>query len=109
MPFDFLKRNKADRPPSRRRPRRRRPRRRPARPAGTRSRASREEWRLTGTMDVDGRLSDALNKREPIAINDVRWAPVDGSSPLSEAPGLRSIDPYDLIIVLAGEPAPCRR
>jgi hypothetical protein len=28
---------------------------------------------------------------------------MDGSSPLVEAPGLRSIDPYDLIVVLAGE------
>ena len=54
-------------------------------------------------MEVETRLSDALNKREPIAISDVRWGPIDGSSPMSDAPGLRSIDPYDLIIVLAGE------
>lgn len=62
-----------------------------------------EEWRLVGRMDIDGRLSDALNKRESIAIHDVRWAPVDGSGPLVDAPGLRSVDPYDLILVLAGE------
>ncbi|GAC1668748.1 MAG: hypothetical protein NVS9B8_11260 [Candidatus Limnocylindrales bacterium] len=62
-----------------------------------------EEWRLVGRMSVDGRLSDALNKREAIAIHDVRWAPIDGSSPLVDAPGLRSVDPYDLILVLAGE------
>ena len=31
-------------------------------------------------MQVSGRLSDALNKREPIAIDDVSWAPVDGSA-----------------------------
>lgn len=62
-----------------------------------------EEWRLVGRMDVEGRLSDALNKRESIAIHDVRWAPIDGSSELVEAPGLKSIDPYDLILVLAGE------
>jgi hypothetical protein len=62
-----------------------------------------EEWRLVGRMDVDGRLSDALNKRESIAIHDVRWAPIDGSAGLVEAPGLRSVDPYDLILVLAGE------
>jgi hypothetical protein len=62
-----------------------------------------EEWRLVGRMDVDGRLSDALNKRESIAIHDVRWAPIDGSAPLVEASGLRSVDPYDLILVLAGE------
>src|SRR4026209_298161 len=54
-------------------------------------------------MQMDGRLSDALNKREAIEISDVRWEPIDGSAPLSEAPGLRSVDPYDLILVLAGE------
>ncbi len=62
-----------------------------------------EEWRLVGRMDVDGRLSDALNKRESVAIHDVQWAPIDGSSPFADAPGLRSVDPYDLILVLAGE------
>jgi hypothetical protein len=62
-----------------------------------------EEWHLVGRMAVEGRLSDALNKREPIAISDVRWGPLDASAPLSDAPGLRSIDPYDLIIVIAGQ------
>ena len=62
-----------------------------------------EEWRLVGRMHVDGRLSDVLNRRAPIAIDDVQWAPADGSAPLTAAPGLRSIDPYDLIMVLAGE------
>jgi hypothetical protein len=62
-----------------------------------------EEWRLVGRMSVEGRLSDALNKRESIEIHDVEWAPIDGSSPMVAAPGLRSIDPYDLILVLAGE------
>ena len=62
-----------------------------------------EEWRLVGFMQVEGRLSDVLNKREPIPISDMRWAPIDGSGPFSAAPGLKSIDPYDLIIVLAGE------
>jgi hypothetical protein len=62
-----------------------------------------EEWRLLGRMQIEGRLSDALNKREAIEISDVRWEPIDGSAPLSEAPGLRSVDPYDLILVLAGE------
>ena len=62
-----------------------------------------EEWHLVGRMDVVGRLSDALNKREALAIHDVQWAPIDGSAPLVEAPGLKSVDPYDLILVLAGE------
>lgn len=62
-----------------------------------------EEWRLLGRMQIEGRLLDALNKREAIEIAEVKWAPIDGSGPLSDAPGLRSVDPYDLILVLAGE------
>jgi hypothetical protein len=62
-----------------------------------------EEWRLVGRMSIEGRLSDALNKREAIAISEVAWQPIDGSAPLVAVPGLKSIDPYDLILVLAGE------
>jgi hypothetical protein len=62
-----------------------------------------EEWRLIGVMDIRGRLSDALNKREAIAIREVKWAPIDGSAGFAAVPGLKSVDPYDLIIVLAGE------
>jgi hypothetical protein len=105
VPFDFLKRKKADATPT------------AATPVGGsggsagRGGAARgipfdgltEEWRIVGEMLVSGRLSDALNKREQIEISNVRWAPVDGSGPLTEAPGLRTIDPYDLIIVLASE------
>lgn len=62
-----------------------------------------EDWRLRGRMDISGRLSDALNRREAIPITDVMWGPPDGSSPMEPAPGLRSVDPYDLILVTAGE------
>jgi hypothetical protein len=62
-----------------------------------------EEWRLVGRMSVEGRLSDALNKREAIAITDVEWAPIDGSAPMVAVSGLKSVDPYDLILVLAGD------
>ncbi|HEU5225771.1 MAG TPA: hypothetical protein VFV29_08225 [Actinomycetota bacterium] len=62
-----------------------------------------EDWRLVGRMAIDGRLSDVLNKRDPIPIDDVTWAPADSSDPLAPAPGLRSIDPYDLVIVLASD------
>lgn len=61
-----------------------------------------EEWRLVGRMNIDGRLLDSLNKREAIEIHEVQWAPMDGSAPLAPAPGLKSVDPYDLIVVLAG-------
>lgn len=98
MPFDFLKRKKDELVPE-------------AAPVadvtedpgrGTVFDGYTEEWRLVGRMAVESRLSDALNKRDPITISDVRWAPIDGSSPLTEAPGLQSIDPYDLIIIIAG-------
>ena len=62
-----------------------------------------EEWRLVGVMEVSGRLSDALNRRDAISIKGVSWAPLDGSEGFSPVPGLRSIDPYDLIMVLPGE------
>jgi hypothetical protein len=61
-----------------------------------------EDWRLRGWMDINGRLSDALNKREAIAIHDVTWGSPE-SSELEPAPGLQSVDPYDLILVTAGE------
>ncbi|MDO8485219.1 MAG: hypothetical protein Q7S35_09765 [Candidatus Limnocylindrales bacterium] len=100
MPFDFLRRRKES----------------AATPASTEARpkpagsgaglpfeAMTEDWRLVGRMLVDGRLSDSLNKREPIALADVQWAPMDGSERLAPAPGLKSVDPYDLVLVLAGE------
>jgi hypothetical protein len=98
VPFDFLKRKK-DEPAAE-------PVEAPVEASpgrGIAFLAVTEEWRLEGRMDVDGRLSDVLNKRDSVPIDDVRWAPVDGSGPMTEAPGLRAIDPYDLILVLAGE------
>ena len=96
MPFDFLKRKKpqaADAPA---------PKAADSTP-GIPFDALTEEWHLVGRMQVSGRMSDALNKREPIAIDDVSWAPVDGSAGLAPAPGLKSVDPYDLVIVVAGD------
>lgn len=102
MPFDFLRRKKEPSPP-------------PASPGastppppvgtgpGVPFDGMTEDWRLVGRMLIDGRLSDALNKREPIALADVHWAPMDGSEPLAAAPGLKSVDPYDLVLVIAGE------
>ncbi|MBA2717976.1 MAG: hypothetical protein H0U52_01860 [Chloroflexi bacterium] len=99
MPLNFLRRKKADA---------RTPSVAAAAPSphgrtGAAFDAVTEEWRLVGRMTVEGRLSDALNKREAIAIHDVQWAPIDGSAPLVEASGLKSVDPYDLILVLAGD------
>jgi hypothetical protein len=99
VPFDFLRRRKES-PPA-------------APPATTPQVAGStqgvpfegitEDWRLVGRMLIEGRLSDALNRREPIALADVNWAPMDGSEELAPAPGLKSVDPYDLVLVIAGE------
>lgn len=61
-----------------------------------------EDWRLEGQIVLTGRLLEALNQREPIAVTDVRWAPIDGSVALEPAVGIDELDPYDLIVVIAG-------
>jgi hypothetical protein len=98
VPFGFLKRNRGGTAPKAA----------PTTPGRSSARGIpfdglTEEWRIVGNMHVGARLSDALNKREHIDISDVQWAPIDGSGPLEPAPGLKAVDPYDLIIVLAGE------
>jgi hypothetical protein len=60
-----------------------------------------EDWRLHGTIVIEGRLLDTLNRREPISVEDVHWAPADGSALLEAAPGIQTMDPYDLIVVIA--------
>ncbi|MFL5680431.1 MAG: hypothetical protein ACJ77B_07510 [Chloroflexota bacterium] len=99
MPFDFLRRKKGDTAAAGGRTDAKK------RAAGTviRFDGLTEEWRLVGRMHLDTRLSDALNRREAVPISDVSWAPIDGSSGFTEVPGLKSVDPYDLIVVLAGE------
>ena len=103
MPFDFLKRKKdggAGKPGTAGQPA---PAGRPRSGRGVPFDGVTEEWRIVGNMEVSGRLSDALNKRESITISDVQWAPINGSEPLAPAPGLKAVDPYDLIMVLASE------
>jgi len=103
VPFDFLKRKKdggAGKPGTAGQPA---PAGRPRSGRGVPFDGLTEEWRIVGNMEVSGRLSDALNKRESITISDVQWAPINGSEPLAPAPGLRAVDPYDLIMVLASE------
>src|SRR4051812_28170977 len=91
VPFGFLKRGKDKEPPPKT----------TADPArGFALDGITEDWRMTGGMMIDGGLWDALTRREPIPIVDVQWAPVEGSEPLSPATGLKSIDPYDLVLVL---------
>jgi len=60
-----------------------------------------DEWRLRGTMLITDRLIDALNKREAVEIADAMWAPLGGGD-FQPAPGIQSIDPYDLVVAIAG-------
>jgi len=60
-----------------------------------------EDWRIRGRVLVEGRLLDALNRRDPLGIVGAEWAPVDGSAPFESVPGLRNVDPFDLLIVFA--------
>ena len=60
-----------------------------------------DEWRLQGSVTIGGRLLDALNRREALPVENVLWAPAGGSAALEPAPGIQSMDPYDLVIVVA--------
>ena len=62
-----------------------------------------EDWRLVGLMELDGRLLDILNRREAIPIGEMTWSTLDALSDLQPAPGLQKVDPYDLIVVFAGD------
>ncbi len=61
-----------------------------------------EDWQLEGTIELTGRLLDTLNRREAISVTDIRWAPADGSTEMEAAPGIETMDPYDLVVVIAG-------
>jgi hypothetical protein len=74
----------------------------PRQPRRVRFNGLTDTWRLRATMTITGRLLDTLNQREALDIEDVSWAPLDGSTPYEPAPGIESVDPYDLIVVLAG-------
>ncbi len=60
-----------------------------------------EETRIVGRVRVDGRLSDALNRRVPIPVYGTQRGPVELPD-LAPAPDLAEIDPYDLVVVTAG-------
>jgi hypothetical protein len=102
VPFGFLKRKPAEAAPAVAATPAPDPMHRGA-PRGVAFTAITEDWRLRGRMEIAGRLSDALNKREAISISDVSWGSPEAGSQLDPAPGLKSVDPYDLILVTAGE------
>ena len=60
-----------------------------------------EDWRLEADVAITGRLLDMLNQREALSVESAIWAPIDGSAPMAAAPGITTLDPYDLIVVIA--------
>jgi hypothetical protein len=100
VPFDFLRRRKEPPPPAEATDVVSRP---VTEGDGVPFEGLTEDWRLVGRMLIEGRLSDALNRREPIALADVHWAAMEGDNALEAAPGLKSVDPYDLVVVIAGQ------
>ena len=94
MPFDFLRRGRVAPEPGDE------PRPGDARPVEFDGLT--EESRIVGEMAIAGRLTDALNRREPIPVSRVHRAPLDGSGPFSPDPEVTAIDPYDLLVVVAG-------
>jgi hypothetical protein len=65
---------------------------------------------LTQNVRVDAslaqggvKLADALEKRQSVVVNGVMQGPSDGMTPLLPAPGIRSIDPYDISIAMPAE------
>ncbi len=61
-----------------------------------------EERRIIGRVQVTGRLSDALNRREPLPVFGVQTAPLAAPDQLEDAPDVRQLDPYELVVVAAG-------
>jgi hypothetical protein len=50
-----------------------------------------------------GKLADLLEKRAAIPVSNAHQGPNDLSSPLAPAPGVRSVDPYDITIAMPAE------
>jgi len=60
-----------------------------------------EDWRIRGRVAATGRLLDSMNRREALEIGAAEWAPLDGTAAFQAAPGLKSVDPYDVLLVFA--------
>ncbi len=56
-----------------------------------------------GRIDAvcNGKFGDLLEKRMAIQVQNAQEGPADGSRPPAPAAGLKSVDPYDLTVVMA--------
>jgi hypothetical protein len=63
-----------------------------------------EGQRVVGEITITGRLSDALNLREPLLISNVRVSPVStGDTAFTADPTYTSVDPYGFEIVVLSQ------
>lgn len=63
-----------------------------------------EDSRIDATLAQGGvKLPDALERRAAINVNNVQQGPNDLSAPLAPAPGVKSVDPCDISIVMPAE------
>ena len=61
-----------------------------------------EDRRIVGRVQVEGRLSDALNRRVPLPVFAVSTAPLATRDRLDDTPDLHELDPYELVVVASG-------
>ncbi len=59
-----------------------------------------EDGRIDATIN-NAKFADALEKRMSMAVSNTMEGPADGSRPPVASPGFKSVDPYDLTIVMA--------
>ena len=62
-----------------------------------------EDGRVDAMLQGSVKIADALEKRAPISVNNAQQGPNDLSRPLAPAPGVKSVDPYDISIVMPAE------
>ncbi len=60
-----------------------------------------EDGRIDAVLAQGGtKIAAALEKRTSININNIQRGPADGSAPLTAIAGTKSVDPYDISIVM---------
>jgi hypothetical protein len=63
-----------------------------------------EDGRIDAMLAQGGvKLPDALERRAAITVTNAQQCPNDLSKPLAPAPGVKSVDPYDISIVMPAE------
>jgi hypothetical protein len=61
-----------------------------------------EDGRIDAMLP-SGKVADMLEKRAAINVSNAQRGPNDLSAPLAPAPALKSVDPYDISIVMPAE------